>query len=488
MAKLVPVSFGKGSNVGETGQEGIAEFVNAYLESRGVTGKAPFIAKVIPGLTEFGTLGSDADDGVRAMLDFDTLLLTVCGRLLYTLTAAGGAATLVGGIPADGIVTMAANRASPNRQVAIVVDGNYWIYEAGVLTVGADIDLPSPIAVIEKGGFFIFLIADGRIFFTEANDIDVGSLNLIEANANADGLMMGAVRGPDAVFAGPKSLEFWQLNGSIDPDQAPLSRAHSIDMGLYAAGGMQKVTVQIGGKLSDSIIWPATDHEGQYAGVYVLDGYTPQKISTAEVDRLVLGEANPALIRSAAWTERGHAFYALHGTDWTRVYDATADIGEWHKRVSHGRTGWRCGPHAYFAGMTLFGDPTTNKLYRSSVDVLDELGDPIQWRIIPPPIHMWPRSFKIPALYADVLTGTGRNSDDEEIANPILFVDYTRDGGRSWAAQRQVRLGGDGEVWRRVKERGFGKFDANGVSFRFSSYAAVMKGMQGLAVEVEALR
>jgi hypothetical protein len=485
-AKLVPVSFGKGSNVGQTGQEGIAEFVNAYLEARGETGKTPFVAKAIPGLVEFGTLGSDPADGVRAILDLDTLLLTVAGRKLFSSTAAGGLASFVGGIPADGVVTMAANRKFPNRQVVIVCDGTYFIFEGGVLTVGADADLPPPIAVIEKGGFFIFLIADGRIFFTEVNDVAVDPLNLIEANANADGLLMGAVRGPDAVFAGPKSLEFWQLNGTTDPDAAPFSRGHSIDMGLYAAGSMQKVTVQVGNKLGDSIMWAATDHEGQYAGVYMLDGFTPIKVSTPEIDRLLLGEPNPALIRSEAWTENGSAFYALSGTDWTRAYDT--GIAQWHTRRSHGRGGWRCGAHAFFAGKTIFGDPETNRLYASHPDYLDEIGDPINWTIITPPIHMWPKKFKLGEMHADALTGTGINSADEEEANPVLFIDYTKDGGRSWAAQRQVRLGEQGQPFVRVKERGFGIFDHNGVSFRFSSYARVMKGLQSMAVVVEPLR
>jgi hypothetical protein len=489
MSSLVPISFGQGSNVGLTGQEGIAEFVNAYLESRGQTGKTPFVAYAIPGLVDFATLGSDADDGVRAMLDLDTTLLTVCGRLLYASSAAGGAATLVGGIPADGIVTMAANRASPNRQVIIVADGNYWIYQGGALSTGADADLPPPIAVVEKGGFFVFLIADGRVMFSEVNDDDVGALNLIEANANADGLLMGAIRGPDVIFAGPKSLEFWQLNGSTDPDAAPFSRAHSLDIGLYAAGAMQRVTVQIGDKLGDSIIWAATDHEGQYAGVFLLDGFTPVKISTPEIDRLVLGEANREVLRSEAWTENGHAFFALGGTDWTRVYDTTIGGREgWHRRVSHGRETWRCGPCAFFAGKTIFGDPQTNRLYFSRMDAYDEVGDPIQWLLVTPPVHMWPKAFKLPALHIDALTGIGINSEDEDLADPILFLDYTRDGGQSWAAQRQIRLGGEGQRWKRVKERAFGRFDGHGLSFRMSSYAAVTKGIQGMAVEIEPLR
>jgi hypothetical protein len=486
MAEPVPISFGKGSNVGRTGQEGIAEFVNAYLESRGESGKTPFAAYASPGLVDFATLGSDTNDGVRAMLDLDTELLTVAGRRLFTSSAAGGPATFVGGITADGLVTMAANRKFPDRQVAIVCDGLYFIYEGGVLTPGADPDLPPPIAVIEKGGFLIFLIPDGRIFYTDVNDVLIDPLDLIEANVNADGLVMGTTRGPDAIFAGPKSLEFWQLGGSAE---APFNRGHSIDMGCYAAGSMQKITVLFDRKLADSVIWAATDHKGQYAGIYVLDGFTPLKISTEEVDRLVKSEPDPRTIRSAAWTEVEHTFYQISGSSWTRVYDTSISPGQWHTRRSWGRDRWRCGPHAYFAGMTIFGDHATNRLYSSRKDVLDEVGDPIQWQIVPPPIHMWPKKFKVGALHLDVLTGVGVNSDDPDLENPILFFDYTRDGGLSWAAQRQIRLGAEGQRWVRVPPlRGLGRFDHHGLSVRLSSFASVVKGIQGMAIEAEPLR
>jgi len=482
MPEPTPVSFGKGSNKGRTGQEGLAEFVNAYLEKRGETGKAPFVAYARPGLVNFATLGTDSADAVRAVFDLDTILLTVAGRRLYSLTAAGGAAAFVGGIPADGLVTMAANRAAPHRQVVIVCDGLYFTYQNGVLTVGSDPDLPPPIAVIEKGGFFIFLIADGRVFFTDVNDITVDPLDLLEANANADGLIMGVVRGPDAIFAGPKSLEFWQLaaGGAV-----PFSRGMSIDMGCWAAGSMQKVTVQVNDKLVDSIIWAATDHKGQLAGMYVLDGFTPIKISTSEVDRLLRGEADPKLIRSAAWTEEGKAFYVISGANWTRTYDT--GVGEWYNWRSADSSKWKCGVHAHFSGLAVFGDQATNKLYVARPDVLDDMGEPIQWQIITPPVHMWPKGFKVPAVYVDALTGVGINSADEDQSNPILFIDYTRDGGQSWAAQRQTRLGPQGQRWVRIKERGFGKFDHNGMTLRLSAFASAVKGIQGMAVTVEPL-
>src|SRR5262245_51082062 len=125
MPTPVPIALAKGSSEGRYPQLGIAKLTNFYVEELGEMGKQPFSLNAINGLIEWGVL---TEDGVRGMLALDTELLVVSGRQLDRLSAAGGVATLVGGIAADGMVTMAANRASP-RDVAIVVDGVYFLYE-----------------------------------------------------------------------------------------------------------------------------------------------------------------------------------------------------------------------------------------------------------------------------------------------------------------------------------------------------------------------
>jgi hypothetical protein len=67
------------------------------------------------------------------------------------------------------------------------------------------------------------------------------------------------------------------------------------------------------------------------------------------------------------------------------------------------------------------------------------------------------------------------------------MLDYTRDGGVSWGAQRTPSLGAAAQRHVRVKERGYGRFDENGVAFRISNSASVVKGLQGMAVEMEVL-
>jgi hypothetical protein len=481
VSKPVPVSIGKGSNKSRYGQEGLCEFTNAYIEERGESGKQPFVAYCINGLELFTTLTNGA--GVRAALALDSLGLVVAGRILFSTDTTGSTVLTVGGIGSDGFVTMARNRKTPSPQVAIVCDGLWYIYEAGTLTQGTDPDLPPPCAVVEKDGYFVYLIPDGRWFIAGPNDgLNINAIDFAEAESSADGLVMGAVRGPDLVLAGQRSMEFWHDTGGT----FPFSRVTSIDMGCYAAGTLQKIIAVKSDRLVDSIIWCATDYKGAFNGVHMLDGYTPFKISTREVDRLIRDEPTPGNLRAMAWTEDAHAFYAISGTNFTRVYDTA--IGEWHKRVSFGDVRWRCGAQLTLNGMTLFGDYATNKLYRSKPTLMNENGERIYWSIEPPPIHMFPMGFLVPAIHVDALTGVGTTTATEQDADPELLIQYSRDGGLSYGPARSEKMGTTAQRFKSIKSRGLGRFGANGMSMRFSSTANVSRGIQGLSIVAKPLR
>lgn len=484
MANPVPIALAKGSSEGRYPQLGIAKLTNWYIEELGEMGKHPFSLIAINGLIEWGVT---SEDGVRGMLALDTELLVVAGRQLDRLSAAGGVATLVGGISADGMVTMAANRASP-RDVAIVVDGVYFLYEeGGSVAAGADVDLPSPIAVFEIAGYFIFVIADGRFFIAGPDDTEVDELAFASAEASADRNVMGAKRGREAVIFGAGTTEFWTESGAAD---FPFARVQVIDVGCYAASSVANVLVlKPGVPATDTLIWAASDHKGAYASIVLLDGYAAVPISTPEIDRLIRDEPNPANIRAYSWTEDGHAFYAISGTSFTKVFD-TKFVGDpqrgWHDRKTFGRTRWRPAEHATFAGMNIFGDLETNQLYRSVPELYEEDGDRIRCEAILPNVHMFPRRFKVPAIYVDALTGVGLNTSDDD-ADPVLMIDVSRDAGASYGPERQASLGAMAQRHVRIKERGWGNFDHNGMTLRLACTAKVARAIQGVSIEAEPL-
>lgn len=478
---LVPISFGTGSNPARYGLAGITQFENAYIHDLGEEAKVSFSAFAINGCEELATVGGDSTAIIRSLFNLDGVLLVVCGRLLYSTNEAGDTPALIGGIPSDGFVTMARNRqATP--QVMIVCDGLWFVYQGGTLTQGTDPDLPPPIAVVEMNGYFVLIIQDGRWFITDIDAVTVDALDFTSADSNADGNVMGARRGSELLIMGGKTTQFYRETGSGD---FPFAHIQTIDVGCYAAGSVANV-VTVRGGIADTVVWAATDSKGAYSSIVILNGYNAEPISTDEVDRLIRNEPDPSSIRSMAWQESGHSYYAIMGTSFTRVWDAKT--GKWHSRKSFNEARWRMSCHAHVGSTVVFGDFETNKLYRSDESLLDEDGNPIVWTIVSPNINAGPYRFKLPALSIDMVTGVGVAGAADHTANPELMIDYTKDGGASYAALRLASLGAEAQRNVHITQRGYGNFDKNGVSFRLRCSANVVKALMGMHVAVKRLK
>lgn len=477
MAEPVPISLGRGSNKGRHGQEGLASFVNCYAEKLGEGGKAEWPIYAINGLDDFATLTNGG--AARATLALDSLVLVVSGRLLFSTNIGGSPVTTVGGIPSDGFVTMARNRRTPNPDVVIVCDGQYFLYSGGSLTQGADPDLPPPIVVVETAGFFVFLIADGRWYISGIDDVSVDGLEFSEAQFSPDANVMGAVRGQELIIMGQRSLQFYVKNSGTG--DFPFDLLQTASIGCYAAGSVQKITLQPqAGTAHDSVIWAGTDFKGAFSGVMVLDGYMGTKISTPEVDRLIRAETDPTQLRSMAWTEDEHSFYCISGTAFSMCWDS--GTSQWHARKSFGLERWRAQCHAQIGQTHLFGDYADGLLYRSDPDLFEEVGEVIVMELVTPPITMGANPFVLDDLFIDALTGVGVNSSVDADANPMLLLDYTDDGGASFGGLREIALGAAAQRHVSLKESDFGRFEVNGASLRLRCSARVVKGLLGASV------
>lgn len=481
MGEPIPISLGTGSNKGRYGQEGVAEFVNCYVEQLGEGGKVQFPIYAINGKTSFSTLTTGG--AVRALLALENSLLALAGRILFRTDTLGGTVTAIGGIPSDGFVTMARNRQSPNPQVVIVCDGAWFVYQNGTLTTGTDADLPPPICVVEHNGYFVFPIADGRWFISGVDTTDIDGLDFTSANALPDQNVMAGTRGRELVIFGKQSMQFYVDGASGD---FPFSLVQTASLGCYAAGSVSKIVLQPGqGTATDSLIWASTDHKGGYNGIRVMSGYSGDKISTPEIDALMIAETDPTAIRSFAWTENGHSFYCINGSSWSRCWDGTT--GKWHTLKSFGLDRWRFSCHAQVGQTHVFGHYSTNVLAQSDQSVFTELGDPIVLRIVTPPVHMFPNAFKVNTFYLDALTGVGTVGSDSQNDAPEFILDYSDDGGASFGGARQVNLGTAAQRYVSIDERGFGRFGPNGVSFRMTFSAAVAKGIMQAAIDAQKL-
>ena len=475
---IIPLEIGTQSNYGRYGQDGAARLINCYAEELGKEGKHPYPVYGSAGLEDFATL---TDGGaVRAMIDLDDQLYVVAGRAIYRVDSAGaGGGEPIGGMPSDGHVTMARNRKSPNAQIAVVCDGIVKIITGAAVTDLGDSDLPPPNSVFSLGGYFVFTLPAGQFHWSAIDDTGIDALDFATAEANPDGLVIGKALGQHAVLFGNRSTEFWLLTGS----DATFERSHVIQVGCYAAGSVSEIPIVTPQAVTDSIAFAATDRQGAYAGVCLVQNLSPQKISTHAVDRAVRDEPDPNSITSCAWSDGGHAFYCISGSTFSWCWDSAT--GQWHERESYGLQRWKVRSVQQFAGGLIAGDHTANKIYRMSNTVYDEDDDPLIMTVQTPPVHSFPEGLEFLALYADVIPGVGLVSGAAEEIDPHMMVSWS-DDGINFTAPRLLAIGVAGATVKRVHTTRLGQSrrgDA-GRTFRFSVSVAVAKGIMGASLDV----
>ena len=439
-----------------------------YAEAAGPGGKVQLPLWAVSGLESFSTLAGGG--ATRALLGLDTEVLAVSNRALFRVDGSGGA-LLVGGIASDGHVTMAANGRSSGAQVGIVCDGLYYIYQSGALTQINDPDLQPPNSICYVGGYFVLTCPSGRFYVTEIEDGSaIDGLDFAKAQSKPDGLLIGKPRGADLILFGPKSAEIWQQTGGED---FPFGRAHTLNVGALAASAVTEASIITGESVTDTLVWAATDAEGKYAGVCILDGYTARKISHFPVDRAMQDEGSPSTITATRWVDRGHAFVAFSGTDWTWIYDTAT--GFWHERSSS-LSRWRVAHCVALGGRTIAGDATQAMLYELSPEANDEAGDELVCTVQTPPVHAYPKRIEVDDITLDVIPGVGRATGAIEDVDPQVAMSWSHDG-ETWSNELHRSIGRQGRTGTLVIWNRLGTQTPHGRTYRFRMSAKVAKGL-----------
>jgi len=482
MGELIPISLPSAQNQSRSGLVASTTLVNCYRESEGPDAKNQFSLVAVNGWSTWATL-TGASGGVRRMINLDSELLAVAGRQLYTVMP-DQSVTLVGGVVSDGLVTMARNRQSPDPQCVIVSDGLWYIYQGGTLTAGNDPDLESPIYVTQKDGYFVFLALSGKFTISGIDETTIDGLDFATAQTSADQGVALATRGTDLLIFGSRSTEFWINTGAADfPFELQAYRGY----GCYSAGSVAEITALIDGRMVDSVVWAATDEHGKFTGVYLLAGYEANKISTYEIDRAIEAETAPEDMRGFSWSENGHVFYTITGTNFSYTFDTVEKT--WHTRRSQTYSYWRASCHETFAGLTLFGDNVSDGsgayIYESDIDTYLAGSDSIQMEVQVPIVHAWPYELSLNRVALDAVTGVGLNSTDDDLANPEVVFDVSRDGGANFGTERHRNVGAQGQTQRRIEWWGCGPIPRQGAVLRFRYSPGVKRIMMGVAVDIE---
>lgn len=367
-----PIGLGTGSNPGRDRQAGDARLINCYVEAAGKEGVVQFPIYACDGFESFKTLATSGTGAPRAMLALsDSALYVVSGTRLVKIASDATETAITGTLTSGGLVTMARNRKEPNAQIAIALangaSGELWFCENDTLT---EFDLSTLstvgniVSVSALDGYVIPYFDNGEFFISAIDASTIDDLDFAKAESSPDAGVISKVRGRELVLFGTSSTEWWQNTGAAD---FPFERVTSSGFGCYAAGSAVNVMHVGDSSVIDTIGFCATNDQGAFSGVCLLDGYGARKISTPAVDRIVEAETDKTAIRALTYSLNGHTFYVLSTSTATVSYDLAT--GQWHERKSSGLGFWRIRTAVSFGTKTIVGDYTSAKVYSMAASV-----------------------------------------------------------------------------------------------------------------------
>ena len=442
MAERQPIQLGSHSYQSRSGRVSTQRLQNLYLEANPQGAKTPTVLLGTPGLKSWASVG---DGPIRGMHLLGSSLMVVSGNELYSVTSSKSA-TLIGEIKRTGPVQMTDN----GTHVAIATTGELYAANNDELLQLPEYGMNG---ATYQDGYGIFSQAQTEKFWLSGLDdmTTIPALDFSTADVFADKLVGCISNHRELWLFGETTTEGWYNSGNA---LFPFERAQGafLEIGCAAGGTIAKA--------QRSVLWLGDD-----LYVYRAQGYQAQKISTHAIDKLISEANDQSTAQAFVYDQEGHTFYVLSFSDLTLVFDLAT--GLWHERKSQDAGGrWRVSAHADAFGARLAGDYSTGDLYELDLDTYTENGEEIIREVTAPPISAMERRVLMADVIMDVDAGigltTGQGSD------PIAFLDWSDDGGKTWSNRIDATVGEIGEYGWQARWNRLGAFRQRSLRFTIS--------------------
>jgi hypothetical protein len=462
-----PLRLPTESTIGKDGQEANTRLVNAYAEMQGADkdGKSAFVTYAAPGLTRWSQETFTGAERGMILLNDSQLIAVLGGAVVQFNTS--GVSTVLAGMVGSGRLTMARNMNPTNPAIAICNDSNkYYTLINGVVTDQgvSEANLTSPNSVCYTGGYFVFGTDVGKIIHTPPIDqaSGINSLMYAYAASTSDAIVRVWAHVGFLYIFKSKSTEVWQNAGTTPFAFAPVQQ-------YFPLGLLAKFSIA---DSEHGIFW--VDHSGVVRNG--VDG-NAQRISTHTVDRAIAGlsAADRMTIIGSIINWEGHKCYQLRSTSWTWIYDIS--MQRWFQRKTGGLDHWIVNDALVFDANYICSSGENGILYKLDPTKNNDDGREFTVELWCPNSNSFPDGVVVDQLDVDCITGVGLSSGVSSDIDPLLMIDYSDDGGRSFKGERTIRLGGTGEVSRYVRTNRWGRMTNKGRIWRFKASSSVLRGV-----------
>jgi hypothetical protein len=415
-----------------------------YAEPIAREGRTELALLPWPGRESFSTIGGGE---VRGQIEVGSTHYAVVGETLYVIAESTGTATSVGTIEGTDLVDMDSN----GSDLVIVAELKSYrvLLSTGVLSeITSDADLSTPTSVTSINGYTITTRADSDVFqWSSLRDASAwDALDFATAESNPDTLVAVRSVNKELVLLGRKSIEFWYNSGNPTQAFEPRSVAPlrlgclSRDSAIVADG---------------SLFFVGRDGDGGGIGVYRLNGYQPEKVSTPPIDKWL--HDNRSIVdtaRAFSFQLLGHAFFVLTLPNTvTLVLDLSTKL--WIPYVRTSTYAMSAEPGGVWDAVTfatngqdLIVGGSDGNLYKLNASVYTEDGDAMIREVILPQVYKGGYQFTLHRIEIDFEAGTALTSGQG--SSPVMMFNQSRDGGRTWTEPRETSMGLIGDYTRRA--------------------------------------
>lgn len=430
------------------------------------SGNTPQVSALLPTpglLKKYELIGR-----IRGLYALTDRLLVVAGQKLYSISKSNEIKE-IGEVTGVNRVYFADN----SVQVMIVSNSAYsYTIKSNALTKikGSEFFGASDVTFLDSR--FIWVVPkSGQIQWSGLLDTTTTALSYATAEYKSDDLVRVVANSGQLWLIGEKTTEIWGSTGDKDAPFVRMSGAF-ISVGCVAKNSI----CQFGGDL----VWLTQTDLGQ-GQIVMTQGYQAQRISNHAIESEINNYSNISDAYSFAYQEDGHAFYVISfpSAKKTWCYDSLTNM--WHERSFYNPKTYlhehhRASAHCFFNGMQLVGDRQDGKIYQLTHKSQTDNGQTIMRERVTPVIN--PHGLKLIFDELEIKLQAGQDSN----SNPLLMLDWSDDGGRTWSTSRQESIGAIGEYKKRVIFRRLGQ--SLGRVFRLRMTDAARLVLLGAKVKV----
>lgn len=481
---FIATSTGTGQSVDSLSNR----MVNCYLQLDGDDAKQRKALYGIPGTT---TLANFADVGA---LDTETIrglyytstnrLFSIFGGKLYEIYAGNQIIFRAALSVASGPVSIA-----DNGTYMLLADGlSLYRYKLSDNTVATcTVDFNNPSKVVWYNQRFFVSNKDGinkekrnYVYYSGLGDdapLTWEALGFIAAESSADEVINIKVAQGELWLFGPRSYEVHTK--STNPNE-PIT---------FVAGSATEVgcgATESVASINGRCFWLGSSNAGSDQ-VFVSNGYSVQKISTYAIEWQISQISDTSDCIGFTYSQLGHEFYVLQfiSGNLTLVFDTTT--GSWHTRSTRNPiTG------AFDKWSILFAATAFNKVYVGCLrkpqllylnpnaytefdgrEIVRLYQGKVIWKDLMDIFHH--------TLTVNMETGVGKQTGQGQ--NPLMMMQFSDDGGRTWSSEMYTSLGLIGQYNAVAEYRRLGRSRER--VYRISVSDPVKFVVLGASIEIE---